>query len=351
VRVHIEYAYTIDPAAWERSYRAGAVPDRLPYGLDHLAEHGYDLLTRSATSGPLRVLERSSRRLTGGFEFVQAARGRERRACDVALCWDERTGIPASLRSSVPGEPDAVMGVIWITEADAPLGRRGRYLARLGLRRAAAVWALSPAQLDVLAREWGVERARLHLLHMGIDTEFWHAGGEPEPGLVLGAGNDRHRDHPLLVEAMARLQRRRPPLRLELVTQQPVDLPAGLGERHHAFTHLEMREAYSRASVVALAVKPNLHISGLSVLLEAMACARPVVITDSPGLPEYVRDGETCLMVRSGDAEALAAGVDELLADPDRARALGEAGRALVTERFSTGKQAERIADIVARIG
>jgi glycosyltransferase involved in cell wall biosynthesis len=213
------------------------------------------------------------------------------------------------------------------------------------------VWALSPAQLDVLARDWGVEPARLHLLHMGIDTEFWHAEAEPELDLVLGAGNDRHRDHALLVEAMTRLQSRRPSLRVELVTQQPVDLPPGLGERHHAFTHPQMREAYSRASVVALAVRPNLHISGLSVLLEAMASARPVVITDSPGLREYVRDGETCLVVPPGDAEALAAGVDELLVDPDRARTLGAAGRALVTERFSTRKQAERIAEIVAGVG
>ena len=88
-----------------------------------------------------------------------------------------------------------------------------------------------------------------------------------------------------------------------------------------------MRGAYSRASVVALALKPNLHLSGLSVLLEAMACSRPVVITDSPGLQEYVTDGENGIVVQPGDPDALAAGVGELLADPDRARAIGGAGK------------------------
>jgi glycosyltransferase involved in cell wall biosynthesis len=351
VRVHIEYAYTIDPAAWQSRYASGLVPDRLPYGLDHLDEHGCDLVTRPAAPEPLRLLERASRRLTGGFEFVQAALDRERRDCDVALCWDERTGVPASMRASLPGEPRAAMGAIWITEPDAPVGRRGRFLALRALRRAAAVWALSPAQLSVLDRDWYVDRKRLHLLHFGVDHEFWHSNREPEPELVVGAGNDRHRDHTLLIDAMSRLQARRPALRVELVSHQPIDFPPELGRRHHSLPHPEMRDAYSRASVVALALKPNLHISGLSVLLEAMACSRPVVITDTPGVREYVRDGETGVVVQPGDADALATGVGELLADSDRAGALGAAGRMAVEEYFTTRKQAERISEILAGCG
>jgi glycosyltransferase involved in cell wall biosynthesis len=351
VRAHIEYSYTIDPAGWRQRHAAGAVPDRLPYGLDRLAGHGCETLTRPAVPGPLRLLERASRGLTGGFEFVQAALDRERRGCDVALCWDERTGVPACLRSSLPGEPPAATGVIWLTEPNAPVGRWGRSLALRALRRAQAIWALSPAQLDPLVRDWGVDRGRLHLLHFGIDAEFWHSDGDAEPDLVLGAGSDRHRDHQLLVEAMRRLRSRRPSVRLELVTQHAVEVPAQLGQRHASLTHPEMRGAYSRASVVALALKPNLHLSGLSVLLEAMACARPVVITDSPGLHEYVTDGDSGIVVQPGDPDALAAGVGELLADPDRARAIGGAGRAAIRERFTTIRQAERIAEILASVG
>ncbi len=347
MRLHIEYTHTIDPAAWRRRHASGLVPDHLPYGLDHLTGQGYDLVARPAAPEPLRLLERPSRRLTGGFEFVQAALSRERRDCDVALCWDERTGVPASLRGSLPGEPRAVTGIIWLTEPDAPTGRRGRYLALRALRRSAAVWALSPAQLSVLARDWGVDRTRLHLLHFGIDAEFWRDVREREPDLVVAAGNDRHRDHALLIEAMSRLQTRRPALRVELVSHHPIDLPRELGLRHHSLTHPEMRDAYSRASVVALALKPNLHVSGMSVLLEAMACSRAVVVTDTPGLREYVRDGETGVVVQPGDADALATAVGDLLADPDRARDLGVAGRTAVTEYFTTRRQAERMREIL----
>lgn len=350
MRVHIEYPYTLDPAAWQQRHKAGLVPDRLPYGLDHLSAYGCDLLARSTASGPLRLLDRVSRRLTGSFEFVQAARGRARRDCDVALCWDERTGVPASLRSRLPGEPTAAMGIIWITEPDLSIGRHGRFLALQALRRAGAVWAMSTAQLEVLVGEWGVDSKRVHLLHMGIDVEFWHTDRKAEPELVVGAGNDRHRDHLLLIEAMRRLRSRRPSLRVELVSHHPIAVPPELGRRHRFLTHPEMREIYGRASVVVLALKPNLHVSGLSVLLEAMACSRPVVVTDSPGLREYVRDGETGVVVPLGDADALAAGVEELLADPERARTLGAAGR-IAVEHFSTKMQAKRIAEILGSCG
>ena len=263
----------------------------------------------------------------------------------MALCWDERTGIPASLRSRLPGEPVTAMGVIWITEPDAPIGRRGWFLARHAVRRAGAVWAMSPPQLDVLA-EWGVERKRLHLLHMGIDVDFWRTDREVEPDLVVGAGNDRHRDHPLLIGAMGRLRQRRPSLRLELVSHHPVTVPSGLGLRHGSLTHPEMRDLYGRASVVALALKPNLHLSGLSVLLEAMACSRPVVVTASPGITEYVEDGVTGVIVSRRDPDALAAGVEELLADPARARTLGVAARTSI-ERYSTQAQAAEMAAIL----
>ena len=150
---------------------------------------------------------------------------------------------------------------------------------------------------------------------------------------------------------MRRLRSRRPSVRLELVTQHAVEVPAELGERHASLTHPEMRGAYSRASVVALALKPNLHLSGLSVLLEAMACSRPVVITDSPGLQEYVTDGESGIVVQPGDPDALA----------DRCRRIaGRSGsrprnrrrrKGGNPERFTTDKQAERIAGILASVG
>ena len=347
MRAHLEYAHTLDPVAWSARHAAGLVPDRLPYGLDRLESHGFEVEARQPAGGVVGLFDGAARRMTGGFEFVEAMRAPARRRCDIALCWDERTGVPAALRSRLPGEPEAVLGVNWLTDSDAPIGRRGRMLARQALGRAAGVWAMSPPQLGVLERDWGIDRRRLHLLHLGIDVEFWHeTSGRPHSELVVGAGNDRHRDHKLLVEAIGRLRRRRPRVHLELVTQHRVDVPKELGRRHAHLSHSGMRDLYSRASVVALAVKPNSHLSGLSVLLESMACSRPVAVTESPGLSEYARDGETALFVPPNDANAFADAVDRLLSDRAQAAALGASGRQ-ATERFSTQAQAQHIASIV----
>jgi glycosyltransferase involved in cell wall biosynthesis len=69
-------------------------------------------------------------------------------------------------------------------------------------------------------------------------------------------------------------------------------------------------------------------------LLEAMALARPVVTSDVGGAREAVADGETGIVVAPGDTAAAASALAALAADPDRARAMGERGRARQHERF-----------------
>ncbi|MCZ7525030.1 MAG: glycosyltransferase [Acidimicrobiia bacterium] len=72
---------------------------------------------------------------------------------------------------------------------------------------------------------------------------------------------------------------------------------------------------------------------GLAVL-EAMAAGRPVVSYRLPSLEEFVMEGATGVLVDHGDTASLAAATGELLADPSRASAMGEAGRRVVEERF-----------------
>jgi glycosyltransferase involved in cell wall biosynthesis len=70
-------------------------------------------------------------------------------------------------------------------------------------------------------------------------------------------------------------------------------------------------------------------------LLEAMACALPVVATRAPGTVDVVEDGVTGLLAPVDAPDSIAAAILSLLAAPERARALGEAGRRRVEERFS----------------
>lgn len=93
------------------------------------------------------------------------------------------------------------------------------------------------------------------------------------------------------------------------------------------------------------------YAEGLPVtILEAMAQARPVVATSVGGTPELVVDGETGVLVPPGDVDALSRALAHLLADPDRRRALGEAGRRRVLERFSARAAAERVLAVYAEV-
>ncbi|MFW6161572.1 MAG: glycosyltransferase family 4 protein [Planctomycetota bacterium] len=79
------------------------------------------------------------------------------------------------------------------------------------------------------------------------------------------------------------------------------------------------------------------------VLIEAMACRRPVVAFRSGAVPEIVDDGNTGLLVGLGDTEAMAQVVLDLVRNPTRAEAYGEAGRQRVAAHFALASSTARI--------
>lgn len=87
--------------------------------------------------------------------------------------------------------------------------------------------------------------------------------------------------------------------------------------------------------------------------LEAMAEGKPVVAAAAGGVPEIVKDGETGRLVAPGEPSLLAAAMVEVLSDPQRARALGAAGRRRAGEEFSlrqmVGRTQELYEEVFAR--
>jgi glycosyltransferase involved in cell wall biosynthesis len=107
----------------------------------------------------------------------------------------------------------------------------------------------------------------------------------------------------------------------------------------------DLPSLYAACDVVTLTSR----MEGTPVaLIEAAAAGRPVVATDVGGVAEVVRDGSTGFTVPAGDDAAVAAAVLSLLRDPDRARAMGEAGAAHVRARFSRDRMAN---DLTALYG
>ena len=94
----------------------------------------------------------------------------------------------------------------------------------------------------------------------------------------------------------------------------------------------DVREVWRRA---AIAVFPSTYGEGVpKALLEAAACARPIVAYDIPGCRAVVRPDETGLLVPPGDVAGLGEAVAELVGDPARRQSVGAAGRTLVEREF-----------------
>jgi glycosyltransferase involved in cell wall biosynthesis len=109
--------------------------------------------------------------------------------------------------------------------------------------------------------------------------------------------------------------------------------------------HADLPDLFRAADLFVL---PAVHdgrgnVDGLpNVILEAMAISLPVVATGVSGIPLAVADGETGVLVPEGDAAALGRALADLLAAPERARAMGESGRRRVEAELTWDAVAAR---------
>jgi phosphatidylinositol alpha-1,6-mannosyltransferase len=92
----------------------------------------------------------------------------------------------------------------------------------------------------------------------------------------------------------------------------------------------------------------GLDVEGLGIVfLEASATGVPVIAGSSGGAPETVRHNKTGMVVDGRSVNQVADAVSELLADPDRAAAMGAAGRDWVTAQWRWDDLAGRLADLI----
>jgi glycosyltransferase involved in cell wall biosynthesis len=98
-----------------------------------------------------------------------------------------------------------------------------------------------------------------------------------------------------------------------------------------------------REASVAVQASLNENLGGI---IEALLMGCPTVATRVGGMVDAVIDGETGVLVCPGDPEDLARGIKQMLRDPERARAMGRAGRELMLGRFTLQRTASDLAEL-----
>lgn len=208
-------------------------------------------------------------------------------------------------------------------------------------------WAVSDQVVETI---WARRRQRYDVLIHGIELPDAH----PDPGLrqrvraSLGVSDDevlsltvanlrRNKDYPNLLRAACEATQREPRLRFVSVGQGPLveemrDLHGqlGLGERFQFLGY--RRDVVDLMSAADLFTLASAH-EGLPVaVMEAFAAGLPVVATAVGGLPQQVEDGVQGLLVRPGDAEALATALVKVAASDEIRSQMSAAARARAHE-------------------
>jgi alpha-maltose-1-phosphate synthase len=255
------------------------------------------------------------------------------------------------------------------------------WIERLAIESADAVVAVSSGTRDDVLRLFSVDPGRVHVIHNGIDPEFYRPdpatdaleryGVDPAVPYVLFVGRiTRQKGIIHLVRAIRHLD---PGIAVVLCAGQPdtaeigremeEGVRAAQAERDNVVWIGEMvsreaaRQLYANAAVFCC---PSVYEPFGIINLEAAACETPVVASAVGGIPEVVVDGETGLLVPVDLAiedpmspvdpdrfeRNLAGAINALMADPATREVMGRAGRRRAVEHFSWGAIARQTADL-----
>ena len=224
---------------------------------------------------------------------------------------------------------------------------------------------VSYAVSDCVARRWRavLRRTAVEVLYLGVDTSRFRppTADAPDGGPVVIVHPARlvaDKGANLSIRMLARLRAEGVDAQLVLTDTPETADDAGVLDAHRAAIrrliddrglapHVRMVTVpfermpalYQSADVV---VYPSVGAEPLGLApLEAMSCARPVLVSHNGGMRETIIHGATGLTFPSGDAEAFTERVRELLANPASARRLGANGRRRVLARFSIERHAD----------
>ncbi|MGW2324265.1 glycosyltransferase family 4 protein [Streptomyces sp. NPDC001700] len=304
---------------------------------------------------PLTFSLRARRHLAarrGAFDIVH-----DNQTLGYGLLGMERTGFPLVTTIHHPITVDRQL------ELDAADGWKRRLSVRRWYgftrmqkrvaRQLPSVLTVSGSSRREIVRDLGVRPGRVHVVHIGADTGLF----SPDPAVPVIPGRivtTSSADVPLkglvhLVEALAKVRAENPAAHLVVVGKRPEEGPvAAAMARYGLQGAVEFVKGISDPELVDLvrgaqiACVPSLYEGFSLPAAEAMATGTPLVATTGGAIPEVAGpDGETCLAVPPGDAGALAAALNGLLADADLRGRLGAAGRERVLRRF-TWEQAAR---------
>jgi glycosyltransferase involved in cell wall biosynthesis len=327
----------------------GALERYRLFGLDELAARGVCVrhnLERKRPPPWARTVDRALNRAlygAGGYggDFVSVLPSlRTMNAADAVLSTVDTVGIPLMFlkRAGLLRRP-LVYTAIGLPERLVQLrGRRMRRLYANALRGCQTIITYAESEAEWL-RDWlGPGAPPVRFVPFGVDVNAFRPVSGRTPAVdVISVGADPRRDFDLLKAVASR----RPELSFRIVASADHARSLGALPGNVAIeTDIpleDVRDRLAGARVVALPVRDNSYSGATTLLLQAMAMAKPVVVSRTEAVAKGygLENGINCRLVDPGDGEALERALLKLLADADAASNLGTRARETVERSFS----------------
>lgn len=342
-----------DLDAWGQRFRSGEVPAALPYGVDALADIGWDLRGAHRAEDPRWRRWRDLVEHRAGFPVERAVRGaRQVRHSDVVIALLERQGAAASLlrRAKVPpfASTPLVVWSCWLADdiRSATPDQRQRLKRRFD--GADLITHLSRHETEIFT-DLGIAEERLFPVTYGVSHEFYVPGSTTRDIELLAVGQDRGRDYGTLFDAV-----RGTDLVLDVVCKPEnladLDVPGNV--RLHGVVPLQdYRRLLQRAQVVVVPTRDLAYPTGSSVALESASSGACVAATGTRAMRDYFTDEVDSRLVGEGDVEGWRSVLTDLRQDGSQRERLGAAARSSVKTRFNARHMWTELAAVMRERG
>lgn len=306
-------------------------------------------------SEPVLPLDKLRAKIAGRPEHWAMARALSSQlgSEDVVFCTGEDIGVPiATLCGAKASRPKIV---VLTHNINRPRGRVSLKLFGLAERIDLFITYARP-QYDFLRRFLKLPEDRLCMLADQTDMQFF-TPGSPSPDkrrpIVASVGLEM-RDYRTLAAATSDLE---VDVKISgfstdavaLGRAFPDTLPENMSRRFYEWP--ELVQLYRDADVVVVSLIESKYCAGITTIMEAMACRRPVIVTNTQGISEYVAPPGIATVVNPDDAAAMRQAIVNLLQNPQEAEAQAQRGYEYALKHYNSDDYVEVLASQLMRVG
>jgi glycosyltransferase involved in cell wall biosynthesis len=324
IKVFVHLAHGFGAQSWARRWKDGkilGVNEPLPYGYYRADTMGCAVRhSEDRHEAALGKLFRLGIRAILGFDLIHAWRNFDGiRSADVVWTHTESQFLSILLLLlSTPRarRPKLIAQSVWLFDQWHGFSALKQRLLSMLITQADVLTAHSPENLAVAKRLFPEVRSELVLFGIAADTKITPAlRSVKKPLSIISLGNDTYRDWNLLIDAISGQQDWTLKIASQKIKLSSIGNAANV-EVVRLKANDELFALYQWADVLVLAIKPNLHASGITVIQEAALQGIPVICSNTGGLRAYFSDTEV-YFVPPQDATALRNAIHYLADHPD----------------------------------